>query len=264
MNRIFIPVLAGSVLLLTLVFSFGVPVTESAQSSPYDSVCTNDDEGGKACCVDYHKLYDQVKADWDANLDLLADQETPASELVDQAFLDYRTFDCHARYLCEAVLFSSLSQFSTLKNLESTGITHRQIRPIPGCPRPQNIRYGDSAQLFWNNIKTGAGALSGLIKPNRLNPVLSCMGQSTLNAYNECVAMLRADLSPLGGAPSSQMLTLVRSLQGAHADQQGRALEAKLHTITQGMQGMLIHADTLKQNLRSAEQRFACYLPQCN
>lgn len=249
-----------------------------------------------SCGVDYTRAMDAAQRDWDNNLRTLVDQEKPASEMVDDAYENLRTYNCWLEYICRGVLYSG---YAPTESIEGTGLTSQLIGRVPGCQKPEDIILESEWEGFLNTLKKvpilGATGkpLSDVFKskmyiPGKFSMFPGCMTDAHNNNnpdlvlansnYQLCRIALEERFGcqpeteeeedflgePKCTQSSSAFTGLESVLKKAHGSQKASALETKLGDILSRMHAMDARVTYLDNFLQQLDSRLSCYAAKCD
>jgi len=241
------------------------------------------------CCVSYRGAMEAVKKDWQNNLQLLTEQEKPASEMTQEAYEGIRTYNCWLEYICRAVEYSSRAP---IEGALGTGLLSDHIGTVPGCQAPEDLTLEVEYGNFTNTMKEiplvgiVVSNIDDLYINNRIDYFPHCMTDPSgdnLNPsitiaaknYKECKEALQQVFSCTEeelesgntencAQTSSAYVTVETALKKTNADQKARVLEKKLATIVPKLQNMEMHVGYLSDFLTQLDARFACYIKECD
>ena len=251
------------------------------------------------CCITYRTAMRHVKESWSENLKTLLDQEKPASEMVDEAFENMRSYHCWMEYICRAVQYSAWADPETVYN---TGITSKHIGTIPGCQAPEEMGKLSRWDPFIDWMKENWDILEHTVYPHGLddeavaelnmefpngffNPTglpffPQCMTDITnknahpvltdVNArYNTCISIIEEQFGCTEDDEDCQsgetaFVMVETALKKNNADQKTRVLESKLHSILTKMIGMEQHAKYINTQIQQLDSLYECYPPKCD
>jgi len=252
------------------------------------------------CCIDYNEALNAVTQDWQANLKKIADQEKPASEMVEDAYESMRTYNCWMEYICSAVHYSG---YGPIQSALGTGLKEEHLGTVPGCQSPDNLRMESEYNYFNTGLKDVeiigmpigvmediaediadgvADTFEDFYTENHINFFPRCMTDpsennrqpSLINAglnYDAC----KRSMALYFGCPdyidkelcpefSNAFATVENVLKKSHADQKASALESKLGVIVGKMSGMEERVNYMSNFLTQLDARFKCYAQQCD
>lgn len=245
-----------------------------------------------ACCTQYTKAIEAADRDWQVNLQGLVDQEKPASEMVDEAYQNLRTYNCWLEYICRAVQYSG---YAPVESALGTGLTSTHLGQVPGCQKPQDLKMKKFYASFTEELKKeplfGSSQINKekLYQKDKVNFFPGCMTDSQNNNEKPDVTQLnnnfqgcklaieskfgcssdlasedfQACLEGKTGNPTS-LVILDTTLKSAHAEQRAMALENKLGDIVARLQATQEQVSYLSNFLTQLDQRLACLALQCS
>lgn len=281
-------------------------VTHSEPPGPEDSPFANDcieprssDLDATAydkCCIDYSEALAAAKRDWQFNLQQIASQERPASDMVEDAYENLRTYNCWVEYICRAVQYSG---HAPVESALGTGLKAVHIGQVPGCEIPDNLRMESEYNQFVQDLKdvpilgymvekAGGGyeaieyEFESIMVENKINYFPRCQTDDAHNNRSPDIAKVKAQYDAckkvlayefqcseytdpeLCIAESRAFATLDKVLKERAADQKASALERKLGTIVSKLHTMESHVGYLDNFLTQLDQRFKCYAAKCD
>ena len=297
---------------LILCVGYGVlswtMVTYSQDSEPetseYEQFCNTISLSNNAapekvdnmCCIDYNEALGAITKDWQANLKKIADQQRPASDMVEDAYESLRTYNCWMEYICGAVQYSG---YAPIESALGTGLTKEHLGTVPGCQAPEDLRMENDYNHFVQSLKdvpilgvpieVGGQVADGVTDTfedftteNSINYFPRCMTDPLFDNTNPDIDQARLNYDACKravelyfGCPddidqafcpesSNAFVTLEDELKRSHADQKARALESKLGTIASKMSAMEEHVNYMSNFLAQLNSRFKCYISQCD
>ena len=243
--------------------------------------------GKSACCTQYSQAIKAAEEDWQKNLQNLIDQEKPASEMVDDAYENLRTYNCWLEYICRSVQYSG---FGPIENV-GTGLTTAHIGQAPGCQAPDELKMEAHYSSFVDELKNEpAFGTSGLnLSNDKINYFPSCMTDKNnenpvITKVNDnfegCKKIIESKFGCSSDLPAEEFEACVQGAEGseknwtsatlmetslkkAHADQRATALEQKLGDIVGKLNTMDENVTYLSNFLSQLDQRLACLAFQC-
>jgi len=239
------------------------------------------ESGNQSCCVDFSQAIESASLDWQNNLSTLKDQQKPASDMVDEAYENLRSYNCWLEYICRSV------QYSGYGPIESGigGLTSDQLGQAPGCQEPEDMTLENNFDIFINSLKNDPGLNidpNVFYKNGRINYFPSCQTDPINNNQNPildrmngnfqvCKAMIESKFgcnaqdADFGECveESTSMIVLETTLKKAHGDQKATALETKLSQIVTRMHSMQEHVTYMANFLSQLDQRLACIAFKC-
>lgn len=241
----------------------------------------------QSCCMEYQDAIETATQDWEGNLQKLIDQQIPASDMVDDAYENLRTYNCWLDYICRSVQYSG---YAPIESALGTGLTSEHIGQAPGCENPENLKMESNYSSFVERLKqTSLEGTSIVSKDNfyqndKINFFPGCMTDKAnnnktpvltqiSNNYQSCKNAIEAKFGCDANLPldefqncveNSRTVTVMETaLKKAHADQKASALENKLADIVTKLQGTETHAIDLANFITQLDQRLACIAQQC-
>ena len=247
------------------------------------------------CCIAYRAAMAYAQKAWSDNLDTLMGQEKPASEMVDEAFENMRTYQCWLDYICRAVQFSG---YGPPEAAFGTGLTSTQLGVVPGCQAPEDMGRLTTREAItnflkdaWNTVKiiesqgeteVNMDLPDKFFTSNGMPFFPQCMTDitnknthpdmsETQTNYNACMGILQQAFScgvTTKGIKdctdqSSAFAQLETALRKNHGEQRGRVLEDKMRSIIIKMLAMESDVGYFKAKLQELDNRYACYPPKC-
>lgn len=235
------------------------------------------------CCIDYNEAMDAVERDWNSSLQALIDQEIPASEMVEDGYASLRTYNCWLEYICRTVEFSGRAP---VESGIGTGLTNVHLGQVPGCQKPEDMGMGPEWGSFVSQMEEvplvgpAFGQIDDLYMPSKINILPRCMTDPNNNQsprlpkvnqnYQTCKESLELRFGCKPGVPdflcldqSNAFVKLETVLKKTSADQKSTALETKLGSILNQMQGMEAHVGYFSNFLEQLNNRFACFAAKC-
>jgi len=272
----------------------------SQEDSKYAAKCTPENsEQPDRCCVAYHEAMGAVELAWSQNLDDMMDQEKPASEMVDEAFENLRTYQCWLEYICRAVEYSSYALPETAFGEDHSQLTSAHLGVIPGCQKPEDLGIPDTWDSFVSFLEDDWNVLKGLLTAGGVQEVNvdfpaswftsnsipffpQCMSnpenrnfrpdQEIARAYHTgCMALMDSKFACQAGSDDIKECTsesiafvkLTNTLKRNHSDQKARALENKLSSIISKLITMDIHVTYLQAKFENLYKLYACFPSKC-
>jgi hypothetical protein len=272
----------------------GVLSWQLTSFSQSDSIYAEDCDNG-ACCIAYREGMSTIKNAWNNNLSGMMNQEKPASEMVDEAFENLRTYQCQLEYTCRAVHYSG---YGTPESAEG-GLTSAHLGVIPGCQAPEDMGLIDGWDTFVNFLKNdweffatifqGGGSAEinvrmpdTLFATNAMPFIPQCMTDPTnknsdkkielaITLYDQCMELVDAqfgckDFDDNIGKCTGESIAFVKlenELRKNNARQKAGILENKLVSILNKMKGMEANVSVMKEKLSTLSNKCACYPPSC-
>ncbi len=253
MKKIFIPIIAFSLVLVSLVGWHAS--TYSASGAPYSDPDKDGPEKGLTACTkttDNHIFL--MRQAWQSNLTTMMDQEKPTSDMVDEAFESQRTYRCWLDYLCEAVMYSAnVDPVQTqTENPTSIGtgeqiqrkLTTAEIDQVPGCAKPQDIQIPETQIEYMPACRARSAETDVVV-------------QAAQGNYAKCREMVDRELSV-------SFIGLKKTLKNNSSQQQIRPLREKFSSIVMKMLAMEMHMAILKGEVESFDSRLPCYAKKCD
>ena len=269
-------------------------ITHSAplnyDDSMYNEICTSSEidstsSTSNSCCIEYNEALAAAKRDWMENLQNMINQEIPASEMVDDAYENLRTYNCWLEYICLSVEYSGIAP---IESIQGTGLTSKQLGIVPGCQAPEDLRLGREYNTLLQSFKDVpiAGVSTDAIEQsyvdnqiayfpscqtdnNNQNPII----EQAKSQYDACKQALELQFGCTQAEADSEESTCLdhstvfvemeNVLKKAHGEQKAAALENKLGQIVPKLQSMESHVGYLSNFLTQLNQRLACYAPYC-
>ncbi len=281
--------------ILMIIATIGALSTEDkTYSQDLDPIVASQCEKSskKECCLQYNEAIESTEQDWKDNLQTLVDQQKPASEMVDEAYENLRTYNCWLEYICRSVQYSG---YAPIESVLGTAITSKHVGQAPGCQKPEDIKlethYGSFAEKL-NSVPILGSTIAkkeNLYMKDKINYFPACMTDEKNNTtpnfvqmsnnFEGCKSAIEAkfgcsgDLPPdqfeacVNGdenAPSSTSVTIMETaLKKANADQRASALEQKIGDLATKLHGMESQVTYLSNYLTQLDQRLACVIRRC-
>ena len=264
-KKILIPIIGIAILIFSIT---GWRINTYSQSKlPYPNF---PEKGGPNHCL--QSIANEValiRDAWNTNLQILLEQQKPASEMVDEAFESMRTYRCHLDYLCEATLFSGIADPTKLKDGEDISA---RLKNLPGCLNPEYIaipnthfKYLSYCNIPKENIATSASVESVYMQCRNLVQLefADTTQRDEYFGHTEAGKFPAKEREKLMSS-SAAFITLEKTLKNANADQKGRVLQEKLQSILMKMRGMEYNVNQLKQYIEEFDSRLPCVAPKCD
>lgn len=262
------------------------------EESKFASTCSSgqgSDATYNRCCIDYNEAIDAAEKDWQTNLNRLVDQQKPASQMVDEAYENLRTYNCWLEYICRGVEYSG---YAPIQSSIGTGLTSDHIGRVPGCQLPENLKMDSNYNEFTQGMKKvpllGSAIVlkDNLYIQNKISFFPSCMSDP-INNQSPSVAVANANFQACKltieskfGCNNTDVLsnpekfkdcmessnTIVKmetALKRSAADQKASALERKMTTIVNKMNSMQEHVGYLSNFLKQLDLRLPCFAKVC-
>lgn len=294
--------LTVSILLVTLSLSLwlGAKVTQSNSTKPEESkfadACatttssnTGTEKTYNKCCIDYNEAIDAVEQDWEDNLQKLIDQQKPASQMVDEAYENLRTYDCWLEYVCRAVEYSG---YAPIQSAYGTGLTSAHLGRAPGCQLPEDLKMESNYNEFTQGMKqvpllgSAIVAKDNLYVQNKINFFPSCMSDPINNQspnvsvantnFQACKVTIEekfgCNKEEIISDPeqfkkcmesSNAIVKMETAIKSSAADQKASTLQRKLSTIVNKLNAMEEHVGYLSNFLKQLDLRLDCIASQC-
>ena len=187
---------------------------------------------------------------WNENMNALRDQEKPTSEMVDEAFESMRTYYCWLDYLCETVLYSSitlsavqLQYWEDFNNDPVMRLTSEHIDNVPGCADAEDVEIPGTKLKFMTNCAL----------PTTSTQVTS-IGQSH---FHKCIEKIEE-------GKNVALMGVQKTLKENSVNQKSRALTNKLQSLLTKMHGMESHMEHLKQKIFKFDALLPCFVSKCD
>lgn len=197
-----------------------------------------------------------MRTAWEGNLELLTQQEIPASEMVDDAFEGVRTYRCWLEYLCRAVLYSGDANPGETGGLP---LGTAQLGTAPGCAAPEGLIIPGTELAYIPSCATAPAVDLPVANFN------SCMNHVELQ-FGDPVRpddeSVKETIKNLGNEGTVYLL-LEKKLRQVHAAQRARVVEQKLMDIVTKTQAMEGAAQRIKMMLFKLSDLLPCYLNEC-
>ncbi len=266
-----------TILIIGIAFVSWNQMTHAQSADPeISNRCS--DAGDVACCEQYNGAIEAVESDWEASLNILTGQERPASEMVDDAYENLRTYNCWLEYICRSV------QYSGYAPIESgvAGLTSVHLGEVPGCQDAEDITLGTDYASFVDKMQKVP-----LLATNntRINYFPACQAgvsnnESAVNVvavntnFEACKATIERkfgcdpsaddfEACANGLNQSTAIAVMETALKTSHAEQKASALENKLASIVTKMHAMETHLTYVYNFLSQLDQRLYCVAKKC-
>lgn len=223
-----------------------------------------------SCQESYTLAIEASEVDWKLNLSKLIDQEKPASKMVDDAYENFRTYNCWLEYICRSVQYSG---YAPIESVLGTGLTSRHLDVVPGCQRAENItmesNYNEVIQVMKKVPIAGTltQAIENYYKENGLGYFPTCQtdGQdnkapnlaiSTSN-YEACKTVIDQQFN-------DGLVYMEGQLHESHASQKASTLEAKLSELVGKLSAMDENVSFISNQLTTLYQLIPCIPYKCS
>ncbi len=218
------------------------------------------------CEQSYTLAIEASEVDWQLNLSKLRDQEKPASKMVDEAYENFRTYNCWVEYICRSALYSG---YAPIESVLGTGLTSRHLDVAPGCQRAEYVTMENNYNELIPVITEGTltEAVEDYYTENGIAYFPSCQtGGEDNESPNLALANRNYQACKTFAEQKFEngLAYLEGQLHQGHASQKATALEEKLTELVTKLSAMDENVSIMSNALTTLHQLIPCIPGTCS